>query len=113
MTELMQTGLRISALGIGLVFLLLALLWGMIALLVRFDRLEPAEEAPVPAPAPADRLDPRKRAAILLAVKLHQEVRRKQAAPVMRNHPPGSLPSRWSEIGRARQSQSWTPRRRS
>lgn len=111
MNETLQTGLTIGALGMGIVFLLLALLWGLMALLVRLDPGEP-EDAPAPEAPPAPPLDPRKRAVILLAVKLHQEVRRKQAAPAMRDHPPGSLPSRWSEIGRARQSQSWHPRRR-
>jgi hypothetical protein len=38
--------------------------------------------------------------------------RRQQAAPEMRAHEPGSLPSRWVGVGRTRQNRSWTPRGR-
>ena len=42
-------GLQISALGMGLVFGLLALLWGLLTLVQRWDR--PPAAAPVPETA--------------------------------------------------------------
>jgi Na+-transporting methylmalonyl-CoA/oxaloacetate decarboxylase gamma subunit len=102
--------LRLTAWGMGLVFLVLAGLWAVIALLVRLDAeaATPGEgEAPIPASAAAGErqagLDPRLAAAIMIAVRAHIRVRRKQAAPAMRAHAPGSLPSRWTSIGRGRQ----------
>jgi sodium pump decarboxylase gamma subunit len=109
----LSESLRLTAWGMGLVFLVLAGLWAVIAVLVRFDaRTErvDADEAPalaqVAAGAAADAkapLDPRLLAAIMIAVRAHIRVRRKQAAPAMRAHAPGSLPSRWTSIGRGRQ----------
>jgi Na+-transporting methylmalonyl-CoA/oxaloacetate decarboxylase gamma subunit len=105
--------LRLTAWGMGLVFLVLAGLWAIIALLVRFDAEperaaadEPAADATRAVPAPLDAratIDPRLLAAIMIAVRAHIRVRRKQAAPAMRAHAPGSLPSRWTSIGRGRQ----------
>jgi len=48
-------------------------------------------------------------AAIMIAVRAHIRVRRKQAAPAMRSHQPGTLPSRWVASGRTRQNRSWAP----
>ena len=120
-------GLRISALGMGLVFALLALLWGLLALLLRLD-------GPARAPAPpADPVrsagsgdaaaaaltirpaagttapDPSLAAAITVAVLRHRQALREEASPVMRRHAPGALlhASRWVDAGRARQNQVW------
>lgn len=111
-------GLELTLYGMGLVFLLLALLWGLIALTTRFERA-PADtgtEAPPPgAPAAAVRaadggaLDPELLAAVVIACRAHRMSRRKQAAPEMRTHKPGSLPSRWVSTGRTRQNRSWAP----
>jgi glutaconyl-CoA/methylmalonyl-CoA decarboxylase subunit delta len=43
----------------------------------------------------------------MIAVRAHIRVRRKQAAPAMRSHQPGTLPSRWVATGRTRQNRSW------
>jgi Na+-transporting methylmalonyl-CoA/oxaloacetate decarboxylase gamma subunit len=127
-------GLQMMALGMGLVFGLLALLWGLLTLVLRFDR-EPLEAgAPAPAgdtagaaeggvdpaqptqPAPRvatiDGMDADLLAAILVAVLRHKEVRRAQAAPAMRSYWPGSLlyASRWVASGRARQNTIWQRR---
>ena len=105
----MWIGFELTVYGMGLVFLLLALLWGVIAWLVRLDR------ATMPAPAPdakgprAPRLDPDALAAVVIACRAHRMTRRKQAAPEMRMHEPGSLPSRWVGSGRTRQNRSWAP----
>jgi len=118
MPESLNIGLQLTAIGMGLVFALLALLWGLEALLLKLDRApaEPqvsdADESPARVVTAPEGLDPALAAAITLAVVTHQAVRRKQAAPAMRTHWPGSLPSRWVGVGRSRQTRSWVPDRR-
>jgi sodium pump decarboxylase gamma subunit len=119
-------GLQMTVLGMGLVFALLALLWGLLTLVLRFDE-SPAEAAPVPVPAfepapPAAQLaagpptvqglDAELVAAIVAATLAHRAVRRRQAAPAMRSYWPGSLlyASRWVGAGRSRQNHSWQRR---
>jgi len=101
-------GLKLTIYGMGLVFFLLAVLWGLIALLIRFD--VPAAAASDERPVPI--VDPALLAAIVIACRAHRMTRRQQAAPEMRAHEPGSLPSRWVGVGRTRQNRSWTPRGR-
>jgi glutaconyl-CoA/methylmalonyl-CoA decarboxylase subunit delta len=114
-------GLQISALGMGLVFALLALLWGLLRLVLHFDlgaaapALDPegaqgksppqGEAALEPAPA----LEPALVAAITAAVLAHASLRRKEAAPSQRMHWPGSLlhASRWVASGRLRQNRTF------
>ena len=124
-------GLQMMALGMGLVFGLLALLWGLLTLVLRLDRepqsvVEPAvaddaaataaaasdPAAPAPRVATIDGMDADLVAAILVAVLRHKEVRRAQAAPAMRSYWPGSLlyASRWVASGRARQNTTWERR---
>jgi sodium pump decarboxylase gamma subunit len=119
MTELLGIGLQLTVFGMGLVFLLLALLWGLMTMLLRLDQAPaPAEAEQVPPTAGEAiaqleyKSDPDKLAAITIAVLTHRMVRRKQAAPAMRSHQPGTLPSRWVGAGRTRQNQSWHPQRR-
>ena len=110
----MWVGLELTLYGMGLVFLLLAVLWGLIAALIRLDR-EPAVQAAVAEPGEggaagrAAALDPDVLAAVVIACRAHRMARRKQAAPEMRTHQPGSLPSRWLGAGRTRQNRSWAP----
>jgi Na+-transporting methylmalonyl-CoA/oxaloacetate decarboxylase gamma subunit len=124
-----------TVLGMGLVFGLLALLWALLILVLRFDRAPPAAgrddegagTAPeaigqaVPAPATGvatvatvNGMDAELVAVILVAVLRHKEVRRAQAAPAMRSYWPGSLlyASRWVASGRMRQNHSWERRGR-
>ena len=105
-------GLKLTLYGMGLVFLLLAVLWGLIALLIRFDRPQAGEASVAGAVRQPAALDPALLAAIVIACRAHRMARRKQAAPEMRAHEPGSLPSRWVGIGRTRQNRSWAPRGR-
>lgn len=125
-------GIELTLYGMGLVFLLLAVLWGLIALLVRLDNppaaVEDTSEVPADAiaraaaqraePHPASSAavrraqpspNPELIAAIVIACRAHRMVRRKQAAPELRTHEPGSLPSRWVGSGRTRQNRSWAP----
>jgi glutaconyl-CoA/methylmalonyl-CoA decarboxylase subunit delta len=128
-------GLQITAFGMGLVFALLALLWGLLTLVLRLDRV-PAEAVPGPAAAmgpqdeaPAapqtvvavgapdgDAPEPALIAAITAAVLCHIGSGRRGrdgATPEERVHWPGSLlhASRWVAAGRLRQTRHWQRRR--
>ena len=108
-------GLQMTVVGMGLVFALLAALWGLLNLVLRFDKPPaPAAHAveTAPAEAPAEGMDADLVAAITVAVLTHKAVRRHQAAPAMRSYWPGSLlyASRWVATGRARQNRSWRGR---
>ena len=105
-------GLQMTVLGMGLVFALLAALWGLLTLVLRFDAAPPVAATPRDAPA-SPGLDADLVAAITVAVLTHKAVRRRQAAPAMRSYWPGSLlyASRWVATGRARQNRSWRPGR--
>jgi hypothetical protein len=131
-------GLQMMVLGMGLVFMLLALLWGLLTLVLHFDRApqddaagaaggaalaagaDSASTAGEPEPQALSRvvsvqgMDADLVAAILVAVVRHKEVRRAQAAPAMRSYWPGSLlyASRWVASGRSRQNNVWERRGR-
>lgn len=123
-------GLQITVLGMGLVLGVLALLWGLLVLVLRFDRPAgtgsapegradgaadddaPRRAAPMASPAPpgmAGGPEPAVLAAIGLAIALHRAQARADGAPSVRAHWPGSLlhASRWVAAGRARQHRSW------
>ena len=127
--ENLAWGLQMTVFGMGLVFMLLALLWGLLALVLRLDAAPDAGAVPAGAsaaaaesagdalgaapPAVAGRaMDPALVAAIMVAVLTHKAVRRREAAPVMRSYWPGSMlyASRWVGAGRARQNHSWQRR---
>lgn len=125
LAERLLTGLSLTVLGMGLVFLLLVLLWGLLTLMLRLDREPSPERAPwaggmeiaptangTARPLPGSP-DPELVSAITVAVLTHQSVRRKQAAPIMRSHWPGSLlyASRWVAAGRHQQIENWHPRK--
>jgi hypothetical protein len=96
----------------GLVFLLLTVMALGIALVTRLDRGETQVSAAPPVIYPAG-LDADALAAIMTAVMLHRIHLRQQAAPSMREHKPGTLPSRWVSVGRTHQNSNWQPGRRS
>jgi Na+-transporting methylmalonyl-CoA/oxaloacetate decarboxylase gamma subunit len=116
-------GLTVTLIGMGLVFALLGLLWALLAVMGKLDTAPPepeealAVDAPSVAPplssvfarAAAIGLDPEAVAAITIAVVVHTEVRRRQAAPSMRSTWPGSqiYASRWLAAGRTRQTRNW------
>ena len=109
--ESLNIGIQLTVFGMGLVFLLLAVMAFFITLLLRFDRAEPAPaEEPLPASPPW--LDADALAAITIAVGMHRDVLRKEAAPAMRQHQPGTLPSRWVGVGRTLQNNTWHRGRR-
>jgi len=117
--ENLSWGLSMTAVGMGLVFAMLALLWGLLTLVLRLDR--PADAAPAPphdaAPAaaggpPEDNIAQDVIAAITIATLAHVSARRREAAPMMRSYWPGStlFASRWVAAGRARQNRTWQRR---
>ncbi len=109
-------GLQTTVLGMGLVFGLLALMWGLLTLALRLDK---PLDSPAPAATPLPPLSPEPEmplgldgetvAAILVATLTHRAQRRREAAPAMRSYWPGSLlyASRWVGAGRARQNFGW------
>lgn len=107
----LNIGIQLTVFGMGLVFLLLAVMAGLITLLLRMDRTV----AELPEPAAPERpsgFDAETLAAISIAVTMHQAVTRKEAAPAMREYQPGTLPSRWVSVGRTFQNMRWQPGRR-
>jgi Na+-transporting methylmalonyl-CoA/oxaloacetate decarboxylase gamma subunit len=128
-------GLQMTVLGMGLVFALLALLWGLLTLVLKLDREpeqpatreEVAEEAEqaieraegrvggqVPGVTTVHGMDADLVAAVMVAVLRHKAERREVAAASARSHGPGSLlyASRWVGAGRSRQTRSWQPKGR-
>jgi glutaconyl-CoA/methylmalonyl-CoA decarboxylase subunit delta len=116
-------GFTVTALGLTIVFGLLAVLWLLLALAGRLDaRLDARRPSGGPDPTglairPLDRraeIAPELVAAIAVAISRHVELRRREAAPVMRSYWPGTLlfASRWVAAGRMRQGQSWRRRGR-
>ncbi len=118
-------GLQMTVLGMGLVFGLLGLLWGLLTLVQRLDHEPPAAPAAAQTPQQASQaqaqpahdelvqgMDPRLVAAIMVATLAHRAISRREAAPVMRSYWPGSLlyASRWVAAGRARQNNNWQRR---
>jgi Na+-transporting methylmalonyl-CoA/oxaloacetate decarboxylase gamma subunit len=119
----LEQGVLLTLAGMGLVFAVLVLLWGLISLLLRFDRRRAPKPSAEPEPASAGaeetvviergeagELSPEMLSAVMVAVRMHRRVRRKQAAPAMRTHQPGTLPSRWVGAGRVSQNQNWHPK---
>jgi len=118
LADRLLTGFNLTVLGMGLVFLLLVLLWGLLVLMLRLDRVSPEQAGPEGA-APsrrrgAEKIAPELLTAITVAVLTHRSVQRKQAAPAMRSYWPGSIlfASRWVSAGRHQQTQSWHPGKR-
>ncbi len=99
----MIDALWITLIGMGLVFIAILFLWGLMALLVRLtaEKAEPKpDEAPVPEEGSAGLLDARRRAAAAaVAVALS---RRKPVRPQGMAQAAGSF-SAWQAVQRANQ----------
>jgi Na+-transporting methylmalonyl-CoA/oxaloacetate decarboxylase gamma subunit len=104
----LRTGAELTASGLSLVFLVLALLWAVIVLLVRLDRgTMPVAAAVQPAEAAAE-LDPERLAAVMIAVRAHLRATRAHPKP---HRPGGGSRSQWASTGRERQTHHWPPPR--
>ncbi|MGV1004725.1 MAG: OadG family transporter subunit [Candidatus Nanopelagicales bacterium] len=111
-------GLWITALGMGSVFLLLALLMLLLRAIGWWDQRAqrqpsaPDARPPVIAPVAGDwptGLGDEEVAAICIAVITHARNRRLQAAPETRSAVPGTqlFASRWVGVGRGQQNRQW------
>jgi len=133
--ENMAWGLQMTVLGMGLVFALLILLWGLLTLVLYLDKepktpvserevhieaeriaavADDAIGAQVPEPVTVNGMAADLVAAILVATMKHKLTLRRQAAPLMRTYWPGSqlFASRWVAAGRSRQNYTWQARGR-
>ena len=132
--ENLEWGLKMTVLGMGLVFCLLGLLWGLLTVVLMLDKEPKAEVvspqaataeaeriaavadeavgAQVPEPVTVNGMPADLVAASLVATMKHKLTLRRQAAPFMRSYWPGSqlFASRWVATGRARQTYNWQPR---
>jgi Na+-transporting methylmalonyl-CoA/oxaloacetate decarboxylase gamma subunit len=103
--ENLAWGLQMTVLGMGLVFLLLALLWGLLTLALALDRtpettLTPHEDKQTDLPADLV-------AAISIAVLKHRSTLRLAHGSTANED---AAASRWVATGRTRQNASWQPR---
>ncbi len=132
--ENLSWGFQMTVLGMGLVFSLLALLWLLLTLVLKFDKEEVEEEIPASSVEDAEEAEPMAAqaedavgaqasesqtvngmaadlvAAIMVAAMKHKLILRSEAAPMVRTNWPGTQPSRWAAAGRVRQTNTWTPR---
>jgi sodium pump decarboxylase gamma subunit len=122
MSQDLQFGLLLMLFGMGLVFLILALLWGVIAIFQQIDRRilakeeEKAQMAAAAAAEPAADIPPDLMAAILVALDRYRQ-EAKSGVSAARRHPPREIEpgqARWVAVGRSYQLRSnIVPRRRS
>ncbi|HOE34853.1 MAG: OadG family protein [Chloroflexi bacterium] len=104
MAEALLQGLSITAFGMGLVFLMIIALWGVMALLVRLTT-RPAKEAETPqaedqdSPQQAERAAQAAAAAVAFALAA-EKARPTQAAPVKT----AKMENQWLLSGRVRQT---------
>jgi sodium pump decarboxylase gamma subunit len=118
----LQFGLMLMIFGMGLVFLILAMLWGVIAIFQKIDRRVLAKEeeksqmAAAAAAKPAEDIPPDLMAAILVALDRYRHESKSGASLPRRSPPPEIKPgqARWVAVGRSYQLRSnVVPRRRS
>lgn len=117
MNEALQTGLYLTVAGMGLVFLVLAMLWGLIVLLLKLDKepkLEiPAETNGAVLPESDGVLSLEAVAAIATAVLTYKADRRLGGATNASASSTREDVDYWSMAGRAQQRTDWHPGRRS
>ncbi|MEI7612504.1 MAG: OadG family transporter subunit [Betaproteobacteria bacterium] len=112
--ENLDWGIKMTVLGMGLVFALLGLLWVLLTVVLMLDKEEIPEDetadagddAPQAAAAgiPANLVS-----AIVIAALKHKKSLR-GGAPMMQTTWSGSQSSLWAAAGRARQTNTWTSR---
>lgn len=120
--ELLRQGLMLTVLGMGLAFLGLAGLWGLMALLMRLFRppsteatapaLDASAEAPPSAEAAALTAERAQIAALVAAAFLASAVPLQLQAPAGPTFEHGRTAPGWVSTNRARALQSWQPGRR-
>ncbi len=117
MNEALQTGLYLTVAGMGLVFFVLAMLWGLIVLLLRLDK-EPKSEIPAEANGAVlsesdGVLSLDVVAAIATAIQSYKADRNLGEATNAPDYSTREDVDYWSMAGRAQQQTDWHPGRRS
>lgn len=115
MNEALQTGLYLTVAGMGLVFLMLAMLWGLIVLFLKLDK-EPEPETPVgvneASASAAGGPHPEVVAAIAVAVQAYRADKSFGGVTNAVDSPAREEVDYWSLAGRVQQQRVWNPRRR-
>lgn len=109
MIENLKFGLLLMVVGMGMVFLILAMLWGMITIFQRMDRRLFAKEAEEAEPAATPMQEPEPELLAAMAVAIHRyRLEASQAVPQSPKVPHRLEPSqaRWVAVGRAYQLRS-------
>lgn len=113
--EHLDWGIKMTVLGMGLVFALLGLLWALLTVILMLDK---EEEVPEHVAADAGYEEPEAVSAgipanlvsaIVIAALKHKKSLR-GGAPMMQTTWSGSQSSLWAAAGRARQTNTWTSR---
>ncbi|NPA91712.1 MAG: OadG family protein [Chloroflexi bacterium] len=109
MWENISIGLQLTLFGTGLVFVVLAFLWGLMALLLKVDVVEETEEEVPARVTQVETPGAVEKALIALAILRHrgEEEGTEVSLPAVEGHVQGL----WTVVGRVRQLQSWHPRR--
>ena len=109
MIQNLQNALLITAIGMGLVFLAIILLWGLMSLIARFgaDHQNGSEADSQPAPieesSPVPTVDLKKQAAaaaVAVALSMQKSTGARTSAH------PAAVPSNWQAVMRARDLQT-------
>ncbi len=105
------TAFEITVVGMALVFGAILLLWGVMALLVRFTQERAAPPITIPEASPAEQVDAlaRERQAVAIAVAVAL-MRDQQAQPHEFPVPPTPIVSAWQAVMRGRLLQQKGPR---
>jgi sodium pump decarboxylase gamma subunit len=115
MSEALQTGLYLTVAGMGLVFLMLAMLWGLIALLLKLDREPEPDAAAAMAEsvlsAAEGRLRPELVATIAAAVQAYRADKRFGGVTHAASPAQAEI-DYWSLAGRVQQQRVWRHGRR-
>ena len=115
MSEVLQTGLYLTVAGMGLVFLVLAMLWGLIVLLLKFD-VEPLPPSHSKVMGIADSAAGgivRSDMVAVISVAIYAYKTDKKGRRVKDTSFGGAREEvdSWSLTGRAQQQKDWQPRR--
>jgi len=115
MSEVLRTGLYLTVAGMGLVFMVLAMLWALIVLLIKFDKeSQPSLQSEVMGIADsASNGVVRSEIAAAIAVAIHAYENDKKRLRVMDTSfgVARDEVDPWSLAGRAQQHKDWQPRR--
>jgi Na+-transporting methylmalonyl-CoA/oxaloacetate decarboxylase gamma subunit len=114
--EHLDWGLKMTVLGMGLVFALLALLWGLLVIVLALDKeeVEPetddaGDEAAVEPEVAVGGLSADLVSAIVVATLKHKNALR-GVTSMMQTTCASNQPSPWAAAGRARQTNNWISR---